>query len=153
MSNQLRALTDRADITSLVDRWLASLDDRRFDAGWARSMFTEDIRSEDPMGEHVGIAGHLESMRKLLVMFERTQHVGMNHIIDLDGDVARVRWNSINTHVLASQGGAEESERLFTSGGHFDADVVRTAEGWRFQRMSLHVTWTSGEPPVLPADA
>ncbi|MFJ8850413.1 hypothetical protein [Streptomyces sp. NPDC102437] len=36
MQRQVRALTDRAEITDLMDRYLRSLDDGAFDEEWAR---------------------------------------------------------------------------------------------------------------------
>ena len=42
MDKTLRALADRAEITDLMDRYLLSLDERKFDESWARSMFTAD---------------------------------------------------------------------------------------------------------------
>ncbi|MFI5977693.1 hypothetical protein [Streptomyces sp. NPDC051452] len=45
MQRQLQALTDRAEITDLMDRYLRSLDDGVFDEEWARASHTEDDRA------------------------------------------------------------------------------------------------------------
>lgn len=43
MQRQLQALTDRAEIADLMDRYLRSLDDGDFDEEWARAFHTEDV--------------------------------------------------------------------------------------------------------------
>ena len=82
--------------------------------------------------------------------FQRTQHVTTNHLVDLDGDRASVRFNLIATHVHAE----EVRQRLgegpgahFTVCDYYEGDTVRTGAGWRFRRQTLHVTWTEGTPP------
>lgn len=145
MAEQLRALTDRADIDRLVTDYLRSLDEGTIDEAWARSFFTQDARSETPVGVHEGIGAQLSSTRDAMALFERTVHFGSDLLVDVDegGDRATVRWNQLSTHVLGTP------ERLFVSGGHSEAEVVRTPEGWRFRRLALRIAWTRGRPPVL----
>ncbi|MGP3924123.1 nuclear transport factor 2 family protein [Streptomyces sp. 8N616] len=153
LHDQLQDLADRAEITDLADRYLLSLDAREFDEPWARSMFTDDIRAETPVGGHEGIDGMVKGVREALERFERTQHVGSNHVIRLDGDRATVGLNAIMTHVHLDSTQAlrgREPGELFVVGGRIDGEAVRTADGWRFRRMAIRVTWTTGEPPILP---
>ncbi|WP_371496235.1 nuclear transport factor 2 family protein [Kitasatospora sp. NBC_00374] len=153
---RVQVLVDRADITNLIDRHMISLDADHaagvtLDEAWARRNFTEDVRVETPVGDHVGIGGLAESQQTALSRFARTQHLGANHLIDLDGDRATVRWNVIMTHVhLAStqQERGEEPGGHFDVGGTFDGEVVRTAEGWRFRRLAVRPVWFTGRPPL-----
>ena len=50
MQRQLQTLTDRAEITDLLDRYLRSLDEGFFDEEWARAFHTEDVVAEMPIG-------------------------------------------------------------------------------------------------------
>ncbi|MBZ6474592.1 nuclear transport factor 2 family protein [Streptomyces griseocarneus] len=143
-TSALRALTDRAGIERLVTDYLRSLDERAFGDDWARSFFTEDASTRTPVGTHEGAEAQLTSTRDAMALFERTVHFGSNIAVDLHGDRATVRWNQLSTHVLGAP------ERLFESGGHVEAEAVRTPDGWRLRRMALHIVWTKGEPPVLP---
>jgi hypothetical protein len=66
-------------------------------------------------------------------------------------DRASVQFNLIATHVHAD----DVRERLgappgahFTVGDYYEGGVVRTADGWRFRRQALHVTWSDGTPPA-----
>ncbi|MFE5872901.1 nuclear transport factor 2 family protein [Streptomyces roseifaciens] len=157
MHEQLRALTDRAAVERLVTRYLRSLDEGPFDTAWARTFFTDDAWSETPVGVYEGIDAQLSSTGGAMALFERTVHFGTDVDVELDGDRAALRWNQLSTHVLKEDGGPEEDggaqgERLFVSGGHCEAEAVRSADGsWRFRRLALRIAWTQGRPPVLPA--
>ncbi|MEV6775163.1 nuclear transport factor 2 family protein [Streptomyces syringium] len=150
-------LADRADITGLIDRYLLSLDTvpaggGRFDDAWARGLFTEDIRITTPIGDHEGIAGLAESEQSTFAKFERTQHVGTNYMIALDGDRATVRWNALMTHVhlaTTQQARGAEPGGHFDVGGTFTGEAVRTGQGWRFRRLIVQAVWTTGQGPLV----
>ncbi|MBY8884993.1 nuclear transport factor 2 family protein [Streptomyces sp. PTM05] len=143
---RLQRLLDRAEIVELIDRWFLCLDLRDVGEERARFFFTGDARSETPLGDHDGLADLVEGTRVALGRFDRTQHVGANHVVDIDGDHAAVRWNAVMTHVHPASRGAAQP---FVVGGYWEGDAVRTPEGWRFRRIAVHPVWTTGEPPVL----
>lgn len=135
----------KSEIAELVDRYLCSLDERKLDKDWAREFFTEDAVVEFPIGSTAGIDGIVANARVGVLRFARTQHLGMNCLVDgsPDGNGASARWNQVNHHVH-SEGD------LFSSGTWSDADFVHTPAGWRIARTTMHVTWTVGRPPGLP---
>ncbi|GAA4096876.1 nuclear transport factor 2 family protein [Actinomadura miaoliensis] len=149
LDRRVRELADRAEITELVVRGFAAIDERQrdpagrpFDEAWARASFTEDVRFDFPPGSFAGLAGAPAIQNRIMDAFGATQHLAGVPLIELDGDRARVRWDAVHTHHH------REPERgLFVSGGYYEAEAVRTPDGWRFRRMALHVTWTTGEPP------
>jgi hypothetical protein len=160
LHRQVRALVDRAAISDLIDRFNRDLDDytlegRSFDVEWVRSYFTESATVEYPVGQATGV----EEIAPLIdgrgmAPFRRTHHVTANHLIELDGDRAAVRFNLIATHVYAE----DVRERLgeapgarFTVGDYYEGEMVRTDAGWRFSHQRLHVTWTDGTPPATAA--
>ncbi|MGG7575042.1 nuclear transport factor 2 family protein [Streptomyces sirii] len=145
--HQLQYLTDRAEITDLMDRYLRSLDVGRFDEAWARAFHTEDVTAEMPIGTVRGRDALLAHVRRGMALFDRTVHLGGNAVIEIDGDRATARGAQLSTHVLADGSG-----EVFISAGHADNELVRTADGWRIAASSLRIAWTRGTPPRLPAD-
>ncbi len=150
LERQVRVLTDRAEITGLIDGYLLSLDGGRFDEAWARRHFTPDVRFTSPVGSHDGIEGLAEHEQATLDKFERTQHMGANYLIDLDGDRAAVRWNALMTHVhlaATQQSRGETPGAHFDVGGTFTGEAVRTPAGWRLRRLDVQAIWTTGRGP------
>ncbi|MEU9593779.1 nuclear transport factor 2 family protein [Streptomyces sp. NPDC048193] len=147
MQRQLQALTDRAEITDLMDRYLRSLDDGVFDEEWARAFHTEDVTAEMPIGTVHGRDALRAHVRRGMSLFDRTVHLGTNAIIKINGAQATVRGAQLSTHVLADGSGS-----IFISAGHADSELVRTADGWRISSATLRVVWTQGSPPQLPND-
>ncbi|MBG0852938.1 nuclear transport factor 2 family protein [Streptomyces spinoverrucosus] len=141
---QLRDLTDRADISDLMSRYLHSLDEGVFDEEWARAFHTEDVTAEWPIGVVHGRDALLEHIQRGMAPFDRTVHMGTDAVIEIDGDRATVRGNQLSTHVLA-----DGSDGIFISAGRADSELVRTADGWRISATSLRVVWTRGTPPRL----
>ncbi|WP_329178939.1 nuclear transport factor 2 family protein [Streptomyces decoyicus] len=144
---QLQYLTDRAEITDLLDRYLRSLDEGRFDEAWARAFHTEDVTAELPVGTVHGHSALLARVGAAMALFDRTVHLGTNAVLEIDGDRATARGTQLSTHVLA-----DGSEGVFLSAGHADSELVRTPEGWRIAASSLRIAWTQGTPPRVPAD-
>ncbi|MFE0376766.1 nuclear transport factor 2 family protein [Streptomyces inhibens] len=147
MRHQLQYLTDRAEISDLLDRYLRSLDEGRFDEAWARAFHTEDVTAEMPIGTVHGRAALLAHISAAMALFDRTVHLGTNAVIDIDGDRATARGAQLSTHVLADGSG-----EVFVSAGHADSELVRTADGWRIAASSLRIVWTRGTPPRVPAN-
>lgn len=147
MQQQLRALTDRAEITDLMDRYLRSLDDGVFDEEWARAFHTEDVTAEMPIGTVHGRDALMAHVRRGMALFDRTVHLGTNVRIEIDGARATARGAQLSTHVLADGTG-----NVFVSAGHTETHLVRTADGWRISASALRVVWTQGSPPLLPDD-
>lgn len=138
---ELRALLDRDRILSLANRYFSTIDDGTgIDADWARTIFSPDVRVE-----HRGFT--LEGPGDLAVGnafvrdgWERTFHLATNAQIDLDGDRAHVRAQLLAIHVHREGGPGEP----YVIANVFDADAVRTADGWRLSTLAFRPVWTSG---------
>ncbi|MEU9310345.1 nuclear transport factor 2 family protein [Streptomyces sp. NPDC048256] len=155
----LRRLADRMDVQDLVDRYLAGLDEAEFDDAWARSLFAEDGRFQFAMGGHDGVVGMAEYTAAMMGKWRRTHHVAAGHLVEIDGDRARVRGNLIATHLHpgeltpqrpSGQAGAQVPPGVpepFQVGDRFEGEAVRTDAGWRFARLAFEVVWTRGTPP------
>jgi hypothetical protein len=146
------ALSDRAEISELLDRYLTDFDTlltQPFDHvprddAWYRRLFTEDLRLTFPVGGHQGIAGLAEFQLAAKANWARTQHISSNHVVDLDGDKAALRAQLLVTHVHP----VELSRPHFTAGSRIQALAVRAQEGWRLDELTISLIWTSGAPPV-----
>ncbi|NMO34962.1 nuclear transport factor 2 family protein [Streptomyces sp. GMY01] len=145
MQRQLRTLTDRVEITDLMDRYLRSLDDGVFDDEWARAFHTEDVTAEMPVGAVRGREALLRRVRQAMALFDRTVHFGADITVEIDGDRATARGAQLSTHVLA-----DGTDGAFVSAGHVENELVRTADGWRISASALRVVWTQGTPPRVP---
>ncbi|GAA2833962.1 nuclear transport factor 2 family protein [Crossiella cryophila] len=156
LRKEIRALTDRAELTDLVSRFFRSLDERGFDARWAARTFAPDIEVHYPVGSFRGLADMAEVQTVTMNLFGPTQHLAGNHLVEVDGDTATVRWDAVHTHLhldATQQARADPPGERFVSGGWYGAEAVRTAEGWRFRRVELHVTWKQGKPPLVTEEA
>ncbi|MEG3631673.1 nuclear transport factor 2 family protein [Streptomyces poriticola] len=143
LRGQLRVLSDRLEIRDLLDRYVVALDtiDETADDDWFSELFTEDARFTFPIGSHTGLAGLAAFQRKARARWARTHHLSANHRIEQAGDTATVRVHQLATHV--HQGG--DPSRTFDVGGYYEGRAVRTPSGWRFDRLSFHVVWSTGE--------
>ena len=142
MTPLVSELADRAEITSLVSRYFSAIDDKRLDRATMAAVFTASGRLTRPngpslVGPEALAAGQSESFAR----FRATHHVSSDHIIDLDGDSARLRANLIAMH---QERDPNTLQTHFLAGGVLHALVVRTNRGWQLSELSLRNTWRTG---------
>lgn len=142
VDESVERLVHRMDVGALLDRYLIGLDEQQLDESWAESLFTADACVEFPMARHEGIHGLVAFHRTALAKFARTQHLNSGAVVDVEGDRATVRANLLSTQVLPSQA-------LFTTGTFARGEARLGADGWRFQRLSFELVWSTGEPPAV----
>ncbi|MGW8379759.1 nuclear transport factor 2 family protein [Streptomyces sp. ODS28] len=148
------AYADHFEIDALVHRFFRALDERKFEEGWARAYFTEDVRAETPIGTVRGEEAVRHS-EEAVGRFERTQHLASGVLAEAEpgARTATASWNALMAHVhreetLAARGPG--AEPVFTVGGLCEAELRRTEAGWRISRLAIRALWTTGRPPVLP---
>ena len=147
LRGQVRLLTDRAELTALADRYLAHLDHDRDRDDWFGSVFTEDAHLVFPMGEYQGSAGLARFQQLARTTFERTHHQGTNYAVDVDDDRALIQAQLTAVHVeRAAEPGAH-----FDICGHYEAEAVRTPDGWRLRRFVFDLVWHAGSGPLTRA--
>jgi hypothetical protein len=72
--------------------------------------------------------------------FDATQHLITNHLVTVSGDEAVCAAMFQATHRLANPHGSP----LWTLGGQYRFDLVRTAGGWRIAGLVMAATWAEG---------
>ncbi|MFI5781953.1 nuclear transport factor 2 family protein [Nocardia sp. NPDC051570] len=134
--------TVKTEIIEQIDHSLRALDERKFDE--LRSHFTEDVAAEYPIGHVHGIEQLLASTEAGVLRYARTQHLGLNYLVDIapDGERATAGWNQICHHV-------HPEGDVFTVGTHCQAELIRTTVGWQVNHTTMQAIWTTGRPPAI----
>jgi hypothetical protein len=74
-----------------------------------------------------------------------TQHLLGNHLVTFEtNDRATSICYVQATHVAPPRGGGS----MYTVGGRYDDDLVRTKLGWQFARRTLTIVWSTGDPAI-----
>ncbi|HUP72106.1 MAG TPA: nuclear transport factor 2 family protein [Acidimicrobiales bacterium] len=130
----LQTLGDRLEINDLLTRYAHSVDSK----DWAlyRSVFTDgafiDYESAGGIkGDREEVANWLE---KTMAGFPMTQHLISNIDVKIDGDRASVRAMFYNPMGMPSG-------KTFWCGGFYNHSLVRTAEGWKSERLIEESSW------------
>jgi hypothetical protein len=150
MDATLQQLVDRTEITDLVNRLGVVLDEGRL--AEMRSLLVEDATARTPGGEAEGREALVAQAGRNHRPEQPIQHLVTNVAIDLHGDRASARANLV-VHFGPADGGPAAGPGTpappveFTMGEVYHFDLVRTAEGWRFERIETTPIWTSGTPP------
>jgi 3-phenylpropionate/cinnamic acid dioxygenase small subunit len=136
----LEAVSDKLEIKELLYRYAHGVDAK--DWGLLSSVFTADAELDyssvsGPVGTRDEVVTWLE---RSLTPVPMTQHFITNIEIDLDGDRAKVRAMFYNPMLLPGF-----SEMTYC-GGNYLHDVVRTAEGWKSERLVEDNKWFVNRP-------
>lgn len=137
---------DGTEITSVVNR-IAILSDLR-DWATVRQCFTDQVAVD-----YTSLAGGQPEMiaADALVQrwksafdstFKTTQHLLGSHAITIQGDNA-----TCLSHFQARHAALDATKGLWTLGGHYNHDLVRTSSGWRVRGMKMTWTWEEGTRP------
>lgn len=145
-TNDVRHLLDRDDITRLVHRLGAALDEGRFDD--LRHQFVPSASARTPGGVAEGREAVVAQAARNHRPDEAIQHVITDVVVDVAGDTARVRANLVVSFAPRVPAMAEDNSaipaRAFVLGEVYDITAVRTDDGWRLARVATTPMWRSG---------
>ncbi|MER6674578.1 nuclear transport factor 2 family protein [Streptomyces sp. NPDC000983] len=140
---------DRSDIIDTCTRmaWYADLRDWDRLAAVFADKVTLDYTSLNG-GEPVTLEpGQIAAAwREGFSRYTATQHLLTNHLVTVDGDGAVCTAAFHATHHGSSDLGAT----LWTLGGTYRFDLVRTAGGWRIAGLVMTAVWGDGNRALAP---
>lgn len=147
---------DKMEIGEMQSRYMFALDWHEPDV--YAGLFTEDAVLEWPEGRAEGKEAIRTACVRIGEYFDRLaaaagaikpfrlRHFVTNRIFEIKGDQARAwaYWLDLNNDNL-------QRWPYLAGYGHYEDDLVRTAEGWRFTRRKVFNEMTAESPPGYPA--
>lgn len=142
---EIQLVSDRMAIAQGLDQYALLFDERNF-AEKLPDLFLDDASVSLPPGDedHRGMAGLAAYHERTMAPFGPTHHVFANYLINLQGDRASFRANTLVTHVIQGSNQAAESH-LFIAGGVLTGTALRVGNTWKFSRVKLDPVWRQGE--------
>ncbi|WP_204296833.1 nuclear transport factor 2 family protein [Actinoplanes campanulatus] len=139
---------DRLDIIDVCTRMAWHADQR----DWAalKNVFADAVRL-DYTGLNGGEPAVLppeqiaDTWSRVLGGFDATHHLMTNHLVTVDGGTAVCTASFQATHRLANPFGAP----LWTLGGTYRFDLVRTDDGWRISGVVMTADWADGNRDLM----
>ena len=131
---RIREIEDKEAIMRMFMHIQDTLDGR--DLKGYGDCFTEDGVWSGVTGRYVGPRAITEFFTKVCKPWDseghRTYHTTSDFVIDLDGDTAKARsqWR----HIMRG----EKDEPVIVHHGHYDDELVRTPDGWRFRKRAAY---------------
>jgi len=140
-----RRLEDRAEVHDVLARYFQTVDRR--DRDRLRSLFTENARwSSAGAWSLSGADGIADGILKVVARYRTTFHLMGNESIEVDGNAATTEVYAIAYHIYDHAG----AEQAWVVGLVYNDELVRTGDGWNFNRRSLEAKWIQGEPIPHP---
>jgi hypothetical protein len=149
----VNALVDRADLIELLSRYADIADLKEFTELPGR-VFTDPLTLDfssvaDIPPMTVPLGDYVEVLRAAFAPYTATHHAITGHVIEIDGDSATIHAHVRAEHWLPIEPGGGPNRWLVV--GFYDNEAVRTADGWRLNRVRL--TSTYQENPQLSSTA
>lgn len=139
---------DFNEITRRRYEYALGIDTRDFEL--LRSIFTDDITMdfEDYNGQPARTMkadDWVAGCRVLFTGLDATQHVMTNPMVEVDGDRARCRMYMKAEHFLRNDQGNVD----FALGGYYTDSLVRVADRWLIDGVTLKIFWNRGNRHIM----
>jgi hypothetical protein len=137
---------DRLEICDLLSRYFRAIDDKRLDLAIVQATFLQDGRMVRPNGSALtGWQDILDGQNKSFARFRATHHVITDHVINIQGDTAKLQANVTAMHLWGYEHLDPNSlDSYFLAGGVLTVLAKRTSDGWRFSETSNRNIWRTG---------
>ena len=144
---RVRRLEDRALISETVIKYAIAVDRR----DWAMfaDCFTDPVHadySENGLPAADFVRDDLVAIvRDAVGGYTATQHLSPNHVIEFDDDDPD---RAVCTSYMYAQHHVEEDAggEFLLLRGSYTNHLIRTAEGWRIERLIQHISWREARP-------
>jgi hypothetical protein len=132
--------SDRADLIELFGRYADIADLKEF-TELPGLVFTDPLTVDfssvvDTPPMTVPLADYLDVLRASFAGFAATHHAITGHVVEIDGDSAKLHAHVRADHWLPDEL-ANGGPNHWLVVGFYDNEAVRTADGWRFNRVKL----------------
>jgi hypothetical protein len=139
---------DAASIIRTLNLYALAMDTQRWDL--FDQIFTPDVDADYADPAHWrDLASFKRDFAAYHAPFDSTQHVMMNHLVEVAGDTAHAFV--YGTWLLIRRG--VEGGDFWQGTGWYDDVLVRTGDGWRIKRRACRVVWWGGNPRVNQPDS
>ncbi len=144
---QQKELVEKTQITDLLIKYFAAIDDKCVNMEIVKATFTRDakiIRPDDSeiVGQENILDGHLKSFAR----FKATHHVITNFIVDISNGIATLRSNVIANHLWAdNENNPSLNNKNFLADGVFSAKAMKVDDHWRICELKNRVIWRTGD--------
>jgi hypothetical protein len=147
MEEQLQGIIERTQISDLLTRYFAAVDDKRIDIHIIKATFTSDAKIIRPDGsEMAGQENILDGHKKSFARFKATHHVITNFIVDINNNMAVLRSNVIANHMWAdNEDDPSLNNKYFLADGVFSARAIKVDNQWRINELKNDVVWRAGD--------
>jgi hypothetical protein len=148
-SNKFESFLKRAEVTELLTRYFAALDQKNFEFATMNLIFADDASVMRPNGtQMIGPKAIGESHSKSLGRFRATQHLTSGFVVMLnDQEKAEFRGNLAAMHLWAEGFGdttVDPNDNYFLAGGVISGKAEMTRQGWRITQLSNEIVWIKG---------
>lgn len=142
MDDKLQQLLDERDIIKVVNSIFINTDRRDWQA--VSKAFAErvllDYSSMGAAAEELKPSEIVARWKDMMPGFKMTQHAITNHLVSFDGDKAGCFSYGNAIHHLPNDSG-ENTWRVM---GYYEHHLVKTAQGWKVDRMKFTATLIEG---------
>jgi hypothetical protein len=135
MTDELRELRDRLDVSDAITRYAFALDERDWDA--MASVWDDEIEFEAPHVESTSTVTRddmVATIRATVGGFEATHHLIPNHLVTLNGDEATCKAYASAWHSVPTERGITDYCLIR---GFYEFGLRRTGDGWRISAMRI----------------
>lgn len=139
-------LPESRDVLELVDlsyRYARAIDTEDWDL--FNSLFTEKCVVDYGIKPVHGREAFLLISRRTVESLDATHHVFTNHEYSVDGDQAVGRFYMTAQHIKRDH----PNGALYTLGGVYDDQMVRTSTGWKIHNRLYRAIWGAGNAALL----
>jgi SnoaL-like domain len=131
---------DVLSIMSTINLYGLAVDTQRWEL--FDRIFSDDVDADFGTSRWRDLASFKRDFAAFHDPFSSTQHAMMNHLVNVDGDVAQAftygSWRLIRKGI--------EGRDFWEGTGWYDDELLRSKERWLIKRRTCRIVWWDGNP-------